>query len=111
MFAVDDINFMSRNWPERMSLLRRHLTPEQVSQAQRNKEAVEALNEQVTHLLLELQNACVSRSLNWATLKESVIRNVNQSRRAPRTNRRVRDTRFTHDLQMLLLQLKEGASL
>ena len=109
IFAVDDINFMSRNWPARMSLLHKHLTPEEISQAERNKEAVEALNEQVTHLLQELQNACATGSRSWATLKESVIRNVNQSRRAPRANRRVRDTRGTRDLQMLLLQLKEVA--
>lgn len=109
MFAVDDINIMSRNWPARMSLLHKHLTPEQISQAERNKEAVEALIEQVTHLLQELQNACVSRSLSWPTLKKRVIRNVNRSRRAPKANRF--DTRVTRDLQMLLLQLKEVASL
>jgi polyhydroxyalkanoate synthesis regulator phasin len=111
MFAVDDINFMSRNWPARMSLLHKHLTPEQISQAERNKEAVEALNEQVTHLLQELQNACATGSLSWATFKQSVISNVNQSRRTPRAKRRVRGTRGTRDLQMLLLQLKEVASL
>lgn len=106
MFAVDDINSMSKNWPARMLLLHKHLTPEQISQAERNKAAVEALNERVTLLLQELQNACATRSLSWATLKESVIRNVNQNRRTPRANRRVR-----RDLQMLLLQLKEAASL
>jgi hypothetical protein len=107
MFAGDDINFMSQNWPVRMALLRKHLTPEQISQEESNKLAVEALNDQVTHLLQELQNACASRSLNWATLKVSVIRNVNQSRRNRRGKRGVRDAR---DLQMLLLQLKEVAS-
>jgi hypothetical protein len=69
---------------------------------------VEALNAQVTHLLLELQNACATRSLSWATLKEIVIKNVNQSRRTRGGKRGVRDVR---DLQMLLLQLKEVVSL
>ncbi len=97
-----------------MSLLRKNLTPEQTSQKESNKLAVETLNVQVTHLLLELQNACVTRSLSWETLKESVIRNVDQSRRTRRGKpgaRDVRDVRDVRDLQMLLLQLKEIASL
>jgi hypothetical protein len=55
-----------------------------------------------------LQNACATRSLSWATLKEIVIKNVNQSRRTRGGKRGVRDVR---DLQMLLLQLKEVVSL
>ena len=38
MFAVDDINFMLKNWPARMSLLHQHLTPEQISQQKGTKE-------------------------------------------------------------------------
>jgi hypothetical protein len=104
IFGCDDIKVMSQNWPERMSILQKNLTTEQVSQLESNKSAVVAFNVQVVHLLLVLQRACDSHNRVWAMVKEDAIRNVNQSRGIPRGKRGVGDSRNT---EMLLLQLKK----
>jgi len=88
MSACDDIKNMSKNWPERMSFLRKKLTLEQLAQAVSNKVAVEALIAQVIPLLLALQNACDSNNYAWAVIKEDVIRNVEQSWKNARKNAR-----------------------
>jgi hypothetical protein len=103
-FGCDDIKIMSQNFPERMLMLQKNLTTEQVSQLESNKSAVEALNVQVVHLLLLLQIACDSHNRGWAMVKADAITNVNQSRKKPRGKRGVGDSRNT---EMLLLQLKE----
>ena len=108
LFAGDDIKIMSQNWPQRMLLLQENLTTAQVNQEESNKLAVEALHVQVIQLLLELQNAFGQKNYNWAVVKESIIRNVDQSRGDRRGKRSVGTVR---DLEMLLLQLKEIASL
>ena len=74
----DDIKIMSQNWPGRLERLQKNLTPAQVNQAVSNKLAVEALNDQVIQLLLELQNAFERKGHNWAIQKENIIRIVDR---------------------------------
>jgi hypothetical protein len=84
IFAGDDLEIMSQNWPKRIAVLRANLTDAQVMQIERNKSSVLALNAQVTQLLLALQNACNSHNYPWAVAKQDVIRNVIQSYKGAR---------------------------
>ena len=81
MGACADLKIMAEKWPERHSLMQNHLTREEIMQADSNKSAVEALSAQVDELLTALQKAYAARSLSWAEQKESITRNVDESRR------------------------------
>ena len=79
--ACADLKIMAKNWPARILLMQKHLTHEEIMQAESNKSAVEALSARVDELLIELENAYVARSLSWAEEKESITRNVDESYR------------------------------
>ena len=96
MTACSDLKIMTEKWPARISLMRKHLTSDQITQAESNKSEVEKLIAQVEQLLQELQNAYVARRLRWVQVKESIIRKFERSRR----NRGRK-----HSVEMLLHQL------
>ncbi len=96
MTACSDLEIMTEKWPTRISLMRKHLTHEQITQAESNKSEVEKLIAQVEQLLHELQNAYVTRRLGWAQVKESIIRKIERRRRNRAGKRKV---------EMLLHQL------
>jgi len=102
MTACSDLKIMAEKWPARISLMRKHLTHEQITQAESNESDVEKLIAQVEQLLHELQNAYVARRLRWAEVKESIIRKFERSRR-----NRGRKTQCSgvRDVEMLLHQL------
>ena len=102
MSACADLKIMAEKWPERHLLMQKHLTHEEIMQAESNKSAVEALSARVDQLLIELQNAYAERSLSWAEEKESITRNVEESRRNPGRKRGVAARR---NMEMLLHQL------
>ncbi len=101
MTACSDLEIMTEKWPARISLMRKHLTSDQITQAESNKSEVEKLIAQVEQLLHELQNAYVARRLRWAEVKESIIRKIERSRRNRGGKRGVRGVR---DVEMLLHQ-------
>jgi hypothetical protein len=99
MGACSDLEIMAANWPAKLSLMRKHLTSDQITQAESNKSEVEALIARVRPLLHELQNACVARRLSWAEVKKSITRNVLHCRRNRRGKRGVE--MFLHQLATL----------
>jgi hypothetical protein len=70
--VLDDIKIMSTRWGGTIALMRRHLTPEQVSVAESNQSAVVTLSSQLEKLLLELKKACDSNYGGWAKVLEDV---------------------------------------
>ena len=82
--------------------MQKHLTHEEIMQAESNKSAVEALSARVDELLIELQNAYAARSLSWEQEKESITRNVDESRRNRGGKRGVAARR---NMEMLLHRL------
>ena len=70
--VLDDIKIMSTRWSGTIALMRKHLTPEQVSVAESNKSAVETLSAQLENLLLELKKACDSNYGGWAKVLEDI---------------------------------------
>lgn len=67
-----DIKIMSTRWSGTIALMRKHLTPEQVSVAESNKSAVETLSAQLEKVLLDLKNACDSNYGGWAKVLEDI---------------------------------------
>jgi hypothetical protein len=70
--VLDDIKIMSTRWGGTIALMRRHLTPSQVSVAESNQSAVVTLSAQLEKLLLELEKACDSNHGGWAKVLEDV---------------------------------------
>ena len=79
--VLEDIKIMSKKWDATISLMRKYLTPEQVSEAEINKSVVETLSVQLENLLLELQNACDTNYGGWATVMKDVTKSVDRVRR------------------------------
>jgi hypothetical protein len=72
--VLDDIKIMSTKWRwgGTIALMRRHLTPEQVSVAESNQSAVVTLSAQLEKLLRALKKACDSHYGGWAKVLEDI---------------------------------------
>jgi hypothetical protein len=81
MGAREDLEILAEKWPDWISSMKQHLPSGEVTKAERDKAAVEALSGELVKLLLDLQNAYDDKSLNWAQVKESIKTKVHESRR------------------------------